>query len=416
MNNSPLVVDPAASPRQHVQQIVGPWHRMQTWMIPDTQIRFNQTDWEVVVPLDQFDAMVNAIEDFVEANGLAFSVVGAYIRVDQADDASILGGNALGPSFTQGEPLVHFEIPVFIPWDMAPDQRAAYEQRWRDLFEMLLDDFDVRPHWGKNQDWVFSHPSVLAENESRRARFQAVIDELDPDGVFARPFLARAGFSWPSNPGLFDSDEDGFTDSYEVTHGTDPDRYNGYRVRIDEAHPAGDCNDMDTWTELNGAFASPSHDMNMRSGMDFDVGNHDFTTSAYTWSPWPSGNGYITWGARFTADFDFDAPGTYCFSIDNGATGTSITSGRNACMTAWVDQTRVAMTGYSTVGGSGSSPRTGCVTYTTPGEHRLDIAGRWHDANLWRSFKSQVRWCHSTSGSCTPSLPIDRSRVHPRWD
>lgn len=415
VNNLPLVVDPDASPRQHVQQIVGSWHRMQEWMIPDTQIRFSQTDWEVAVPLDQFDSMVNAIEDYVEQHGLAFSVVGAYIRLDQADDASLLGGNALGTGFEQNEPIVHFEIPVFIPWDMAPDQRDAYESRWRNLFKMLLDNYNVRPHWGKNQNWVFSHPSVLAENASRRARFQTAINQLDPNGVFARQYLARAGFTWPSNPGLFDTDNDGWTDSYEVTHGTNPDVYNGWRVRIDEAHPAGDCNYMDTWSDLNGAFSSPSHDMLMTQGLEFDVGNHNFTQPGYTWSPWPSGNGYITWGARFTADFDFDQAGTYCFSVDNGSTGTGIIDGRNACMAAWVDQSRLAMTGYSAVGGSGGSPRTGCVTYTTPGYHRLDIAGRWHDANLWRSFKSRVRWCYNANGTCTPNQQIDRARLRPNW-
>jgi hypothetical protein len=410
--NSPLVVNPDVSPRQHVTEIVGPWHRMLTWRFAPGQVKFSQTDWEVAIPLSQFDAMVNQVNSYVKSTGLAFSVIGTFIRMDKAADDSLLGGNALGTGFAAGDRIVHFEVPAFVPWDMAPDQRDTYEQRWRDLFTLILDNYTVRPHWGKNQNWVFSYPRVLAENASRRGRFQTVINQLDPGGRFARLHLARAGFTWPSGP-TFDVDGDGMNEQTEVQNGSNPDRFNGLQLRITAADPAGDCAHIDTWSELENRWSSPTHNYWVRAGWEFDSSYHNFTRSTYTWNPWPSGNGYLTWGARFSGRFNFTPIGTYCFSVDNGATGSDIVGGRNSCLNLWIDQTRRAQTGYSTAGGAGASPRTGCVSITQPGWRRLDIGSRYHDANLGRNFKMRLRYCRTTGTSCTPNLAIPQYLVEP---
>src|SRR5262249_44816081 len=153
----------------------------------------------------------------------------------------------------------------------------------------------------KNQSWLFAHPSVLAENASRRARFQAIINQLDPNGVFARQHLANAGFYWPNSPSIFDTDGDGWSDGLELSQGTHPNVFNGFRPRIAHADPAGDCAYNDSWSEVQSVFAANkvSNDWNVTQGWGFDTSAHSFTNSSYTWAPWPTGTGYITWAARF---------------------------------------------------------------------------------------------------------------------
>lgn len=407
----PLTPDPTQVPMQHVTEVVGSWHRMMEWMFAPGQLQFTQTDWEVAVPLDQFDSMVNSVNSFVKANGMAFSIIGAFIRLDEVGDDSILGGNSVGPDFEPGERIVHFEVPNFVPWNMAPNQRAYYEKRWHEMMEMIVDSYSVRPHWGKNQNWLFSHPSVLAENAARRARFQNVINQLDPKGVFARKHLASAGFYWPESPSIYDTDGDGMSDGLEVSQGTNPGVFNGFRARIAPAHPAGDCAYNDTWNEVQSVWSSSkvTHDWKIKEGWSFDTSAHNFTNASYTWSPWPTGTGYITWAGRFTAMFNAEQPGTYCFSVDNGATGSDIVGGRNACLAAWWNQQRIVQTGYSTAGGSGASPRTGCVSVSSPGRYQLDFTGRWHDANVWRNFRMRTKYCYTTGSSCVPNMDIPRT-------
>jgi FAD/FMN-containing dehydrogenase len=433
--NSPLVVNPDLpdSQVQHVVEIVGPWHRMIEWNFPTDQVEWNSTDWEITVPLDEFDPMVNAVRDYVRTHGdtfttgMSFQAIGAFIRVDQADGASLLGANSVdstasapnGTYFTQGERVVHFEVPTFAPWDMDVTARAAYEQNWVGMMQMILSNYHVRPHWGKNQNWAFAFPAVTFENAERRARFQTVLNAFDPNGLFARTHLANAGFTWP-NGGNLDVDGDGLNQAAEVAGGSNPTAFNGFRMRLARADPAGDCKYHDSWSELESVYstANATEDFYLRSGWEFDAsaGNqgHNFVRNHYPWNPWPDeGTGYVTWGARLSGNFNFNQTGTWCFSVNNGATGSDIIGGRNACLNLWVNQARVAQTGYSTVGGSGGSPRTGCVSITTPGWRRLDVSGRYHDANLGRNYRMQVRYCRTTGTSCTPNLPIPQSMVQP---
>jgi FAD/FMN-containing dehydrogenase len=412
--NPPLSPDPDAAFPTYTKDLVGSWHRMMQYMFKSYQLRYTQTDWEVAVPMSQFDSMVNAVNDHVKSTNMSFSVVGALIRLDRVGDDSLLGGNAVGPGFQVGDRIVHFEVPDFVPWNFAPNQRAHMEKRWHDMMKLILDNYSVRPHWGKNQSWTFSHPSVLAENAARRARFQSILSQLDPNGVFARQHLANAGFYWPSSPSIFDTDGDGWSDGLEVAQGTNPGVFNGFRTRIAPAHPAGDCAYNDSWSEVQSVFSSSnvSKDWKTTAGWTFDTSAHNFTNASYTWNPWPVGTGYITWAARFTANFMAPQAGRYCFSVDNGATGSDIISGRNACLAAWWNQSRITQTGYSTAGGSGGSPRTACVNVTTPGANQLDLVGRWHDANIWRNFRMQVKYCFGGGANCTPNTILPRNLLH----
>ena len=54
--------------------------------------------------------------------------------------------------------------------------------------ERIMDDYGGRPHWGKLH---FQAADELADRYPRWDEFQAMRRRLDPDGVFANPYLDR---------------------------------------------------------------------------------------------------------------------------------------------------------------------------------------------------------------------------------
>jgi FAD/FMN-containing dehydrogenase len=76
-----------------------------------------------------------------------------------------------------------------------PSGYIAVHRYWREdhleyfhAVEDLLRDHDGRPHWGKVH---FQDAASLAARCPRFADFTAVRDRLDPDRVFANPYLER---------------------------------------------------------------------------------------------------------------------------------------------------------------------------------------------------------------------------------
>ena len=57
--------------------------------------------------------------------------------------------------------------------------------------------------WGKNDEWVFDHPSVKARNQSKVATFNQQIAAIDPYGVFSNSSTRRSGFNSPLEGGDF---------------------------------------------------------------------------------------------------------------------------------------------------------------------------------------------------------------------
>ena len=107
-----------------------------------------------------------------------------------------------------------------------------------------------------------------------------------------------------------------------------------------------------------------------------------------------------------SARFVPEDTGRYCFSQDNGATGTGIISGWNACSQVWINKSRVAEVGYNS-----SNTPVGCVDLVGGEEVRLDLYNRHHNANLSRSFKSRPRWCFGGASNCTPDRKFEQNQL-----
>ena len=107
-----------------------------------------------------------------------------------------------------------------------------------------------------------------------------------------------------------------------------------------------------------------------------------------------------------SAKFVPEDTGRYCFSQDNGSTGTGIVSGWNACGQIWVNKSRVAEVGYRS-----SNTPTGCVELTGGEPVRLDFYNRHHNANASRSFKSRPRWCFGGGSDCSPSRKFEQNEL-----
>ena len=115
------------------------------------------------------------------------------------------------------------------------------------------------------------------------------------------------------------------------------------------------------------------------------------------------------WGAfsvRFRGTIDLDA-GPHCFSIDIGATGTDIISGKNACGQLYLGpgDAALAETGFDA---ASADAYHACAT-TTAGKTELDIVF-WY-FNILETAKLVVRTCDGAA--CTPDQPLDLMRLEP---
>ncbi len=176
--------------------------------LPNNQIAFSQVDWEVAVPFSQAQGVLNLINDVVGQSGTgeynrALPTVGVVIRFDRATSNTIMSGVAAVGGKVDGDPMVHIEMPIFIPFKLRGTDLDNYWAPWNDLMTQIITNYDARPHWGKNKDWVFQNAAVKARNAPERARFQAVINQMDPNGVFSNKWAYDAGFTWPNGPSCY---------------------------------------------------------------------------------------------------------------------------------------------------------------------------------------------------------------------
>lgn len=365
---------------------------------------FSATDWEVALPRSQTQAALRVIEEVVNKYDVALPSIGVVIRFDQATDNSLMSGVSARSGIPAGEPMVHLEIPVFTPWKMRGEDLVKWQKPWQEIMTRLVIEFDSRPHWGKNQDWLLQHPAVLQRIAPEIARLQNVINELDPKGVFSNKWAARLGLNWPQGPS-YDTDADGLTDAQESSLGTNPDKFNGFKSTLANGDPSGSCNYMDNYAEMQSRFSNPLQTGNKTAGWNFNTGHHNYSNNAYGVSPQWQGNGSSTWSVRHQGEFMVAEAGRYCFSADNGSSGSGIISGRNSCLQVWAKEQRVAEVGYNSVQQNSS-----CIDLEQ-GANKLDISARYHNANWWRNFKMNVKWCKASGSSCTPNQALSPQQL-----
>lgn len=420
LSSPPLVYEDAHGDTVHVDDIVGFSHLIQTSLQTNITVTPPGYEWVFAVPSRHALDVLQYAKARIQADGRCLPLNAFMIRFGQVHEGSLLSMQAEGPGFVAGEQVAIIELPIFLPYGFSSSQLEDYFAPFLDVLHYAVDNYGARVHWGKNREDVFADLDVIAGTESggRLSAVQAVIADMDPYGVFANEFLVRAGFEWPllgqdfvpvyypECSGTIDSDGDGLTDCFELENGADPNVYNGLKVSIDGFAGDGSCNKMDDYAEMESRYQSPREVKVMRAGWEFNSKNHTYTTSTYSWDPEWSSSGKRTWKVRFEGLFRAPSSGRYCFDVTNGSSGGGIIGGWNSCAQIWVDQQRMSEAGFN----ASDHAQPGCIDLSSGESYRLDLVGRYHNANVGRPFIYSARYCSSDTGAnCSPDkqLPLE---------
>ncbi len=417
----PLVITNDATPEAEAVSrhsvLTGYSHRMITLqheVFHRKNPEFSQLEYEGAMPMSQIQAAVQYLKSIYDRDDVCQPLIGTIMRFDNADSGLLMSANHARNGIAHGEQMVHLEFVEF--WGYGLDD-AGLEQwvstPYSEVIKHLVNNFDYWPHWGKNDEWVFTHPAVTARNASERALFNQAIAQLDPYGVFSTASSRRNGFISPQEGEDFaaalygdcassDSDGDGIADCTDRL----PNDFSGMYTRIDDDGIwSGSCNYADSWDEMRGNFGA-DQEQNMRAGWDYESENHSYHASTFNWNPaWPNSGGR-SWEVMMSAELTADATGRYCFGQYNGSYGWEIAEGWNACGQVWINKQRVAEVGYH----SDLKP-SGCVDLVKGQSYRLDIYNRHHNANLSRSFISHPTWCFGGQGDCTPDRKFEQNQL-----
>lgn len=420
-NNSPLIIASNATPSATVVSrhpaLTGPSHRMIT-LQPQVffqQPSLSQLEYEGAIPFSQIQSAVQYLNSIYNRDDVCQPLIGTIMRFDVADGNLLLSANHARSGVAAGEKMVHLEFVEYWGYGLNEEGLQAYVSKpYTEVIKYLSTNFNYWPHWGKNDEWVFTQSSIMSRNASERATFNAQIAKLDPYGVFSNSASRRMGFASPNEGAAFasllygscatqDSDGDGISNCYD----TYPATYSGVYARIDDDDVwSGTCDAADTWAEMSGNFGADQSG-NKRRGWDYENNSHTYYDSKYEWSPAWSSSGGKSWEVMMSAQFTPTQTGTYCFAQRTGATGNGIVAGVNSCGQIWINKSIVSEVGYS----SSTNIPSGCVSMTAGTAYRLDIFNRHHDANLSKSFISHPRWCFGGSSTCTPDRKFEQNQL-----
>jgi FAD/FMN-containing dehydrogenase len=170
--------------RSYKKHLIGPSHRMMSSHLTSYQKGLAQMDWEVVVPLNQIEPAMKAVRSIVDQHNLCLPLVGVFIRFGIAEDTSLLAHSVALGSFKAGDMVAFIEIPSYIPTGFTDHRRALYDLPYEEFTRKLIEEFNGRPHWGKNREWAFVRAQELDVYGVNRAAFQSTMRAMDPQGMF----------------------------------------------------------------------------------------------------------------------------------------------------------------------------------------------------------------------------------------
>lgn len=208
------------------------------------------------------------------------------------------------------------------------------------------------------------------------------------------------------------TDGDGADDCAELDDGndfTDPAIFNGLKATIgDRPEVTGSCNALDDFAEMETRFASSTTTMNVYAGWEFDTQADSYNDPSYGFEPnWSSAQSG-RFSVRYSGTINLTGTGMHCFSIDVGATGTGIISGKNMCAQVYVNAgtgggqvgTWLVETGYQA---EAADANEACVTLDA-GTYSFDIVF-WY-FNILERAQLAVRYCFGDQAACTPDQMI----------
>jgi L-gulono-1,4-lactone dehydrogenase len=131
-------------------------------------VRF--VEMEYAIPRAELGKALLRVRDLIEGEGLPVDFP-IELRVAAADDIPL--------STAHGRETGYLAVHL--------SAGREFDRYFRGV-EAIMDEIGGRPHWGKLH---YQRADTLAPRYPEWARFQAVRSRLDPDGVFANPYLDR---------------------------------------------------------------------------------------------------------------------------------------------------------------------------------------------------------------------------------
>lgn len=173
---------------------VGLWHRMMTTLLEGTyRVSFSTVDWEVAIPISQWQAANRDLKDFMEKYNIVIPTIGVIYRFDRINQDSLFAPSAADEYFKTGEPVVLLEMPVFVPFGLSDEQLEKYFLPYRTFFLSLIEKYQARPHFGKNDNTLLWSDITKKRLSSSLKRFEKVRTLMDPKGVFSNDFAVKMG-------------------------------------------------------------------------------------------------------------------------------------------------------------------------------------------------------------------------------
>jgi L-gulonolactone oxidase len=131
-------------------------------------VRFYEMEYEI--PIEAAREAFGRVRRYIEDSGIMLSFP-IEVRFTAADDIPL--------STASGRESCYIAVHVF---------EGTQYQAYFEAVESIMNDYGGRPHWGKLH---FQTRETLAPRYPQWDAFQAVRKRLDPNGIFANPYLDR---------------------------------------------------------------------------------------------------------------------------------------------------------------------------------------------------------------------------------
>jgi hypothetical protein len=172
---------------------VGFSHRMVSSKLIDNKDKFFTNDWELAIPFSRAQEALQAVSEFALMNGIYLPLVGVFLRFAHSKDGTFLAHTVSAGAFDADEAVMFVEFPTPAPTGFSKTMTKEVNRPYEELAQMLITEFDARPHWGKNKLWAHQLEIERGAFDDNLAHFEAVRAELDPESLFRSDYLNAAG-------------------------------------------------------------------------------------------------------------------------------------------------------------------------------------------------------------------------------
>ncbi|MFI5390653.1 MAG: FAD-binding protein [Bacteriovoracales bacterium] len=195
--NPPFEIAGEDGKPESAHSLVGNSHMLQASEYASFESRTIRTrDFELAFPSSQMVPALKASQKYFEDNEISIPLTGLFIRFSKVDDETLLSLTSSGGEFKLGSTAMYTELTYFKPAGLNPAEMEAYESVYADWAKLMISKYHARVHWAKNKPFAFSLERNIGSFQDKWDRFQKVIDELDPKGIFSNDFGRSLGFTW----------------------------------------------------------------------------------------------------------------------------------------------------------------------------------------------------------------------------